>query len=984
MTRELFKFFDSVGLSHDELVSSAPSSLSDMAQDESEQDLFILRSDRFLRTEPKVDYSDFSNHVFFNSALDYFNITGDKILSQYPIDGTRTDLQSFDDDLDGYQRHVLSVWPCRLGHLRFDPQVSSSYVQVDDVGNIEGVTRTSILSPGTGSIVVEAWYNSGRPLTGSEQVSVLVQKQHPSVDQGYTLYLSGSAIFFRIASGSNVSQVSALAHIGTDGYVMAALDRTSVSGTMAIYTGSLAKFPVLVSSSSVSFGGPLHIGSGSMYMGSGSVSGKTTVLYSGSLDDVRMWSQPIGLSHVTSSYNRKNFSRSSMLGLWRFNETGSSGLSGIDSVVLDHSGHRLNGRVRNYHSGLRGSGSLFYESPDPILDLRCPEVLAYVQRQQTSGSDYDRANSSKITDLVPSAFLDVDSDQDADLVRNFLYILARHYDRIKLFADHLPNTLRVNYGDFDQVPDSKLEDMARFFGWELPGGFADSSAIQYMLGRDVQLGELSNDELDEKLYDVKVQFWRRTLNNLAHIYKTKGTRESVQALMRSYGVNEGFVRLKEYGYVNRHRLEAQRVYSERSSDAVQFGLPLGNLTASISVSVSPSLAVSDFSVESRIMWPSSDNSVMSASSTAGTVWGLSMVNSFDTRLNWDRSSAANRTGSLTLIINSSTGALWQDLPIFDDRWYNLYVVKNSTSGSYTLRVSRLDTDEIAYTTSSVYFTGSVGAVWSDTGSITRIVLGHTGSTSLKKNEFWTDELRVWGRALTDREMDDHCLSYRSFGSRSSQELREKMLIHWRLDDGVTADSSGRLWVTDHSLNNRVGTGSFVSGSTPFRKFLNPYNYVASPDFSWTQNKVRVYDGTSIPRDDRSVDSRLLSLEFNMIDQLNEDISEMSDSLEEMENSLGEPATVYRAEYRGLTAMRREYFRRLTDRLNFRVFVDMLDFFDRSFVAVVRRLIPARSLFMGDELVVESHMLERPKHQYSYRPIRELITVIEGTIGMLRR
>jgi len=974
MTRDLFKLFDTVGISHDRLVASEAQSLSDMATDETEQDLIIRRSERLLETELKVDYNDFANHVWFNSALDYFNISGEKILNKYPSAGTRADLENFVDDLDGYQRHVLNSWPTRLGHLNFRPAVSSSYVQIDDVGQENGVTKTSLLSPGTGSISVEAWYNSARPLTGSEEASFLVHKEATA---GYSVYLSGSTVHFRVMSGSSNVTVSAPASINSDGYVMGVLDRSTTSGTLLIYTGSLTRFPVLVSSASVTFGGHLYgAASASLFIGSGSVTGKTTIFYSGTVDDVRIWRVPLSLEHMSSSYNRKNFAQSSLVGLWRFNETGSTGITGLDSMVADYSGHGINGRIRNYWSGARGSGSMFYETPDPMMDIRNPEVLTYVTLQQASGSEYDRNNTAKITDLVPAAYLEVSNDQDSDLVRNFLNILGRHYDRLKLYAQHLAYTLRVNYSEYDQVPDSKLEDMAKFFGWELPGGFANSTAMQYMMGRDVQLGELSNEELDQKLYEIKVQFWRRTMNNLAHIYKTKGTRESVESLMHVYGVNDNFVRLKEYGYTNRNSIETQRMKAEKSSYA------LWSNTSSLYGSVMHSpvgqlVPLANYTVETRLRWPTTASVVMAATTLSGSVWRLTMGG--EESLRWERNALSSNTGSLILIL-PQTALTMSGLPIFNDKWYHTSVVKNVTSGTYIIGVRQEDNGVLVYSTSSVYFSSSIAGFVTDPVNASKISVGQSGTLATQQ---WQDEFRLWNSPLLPTELDDHTLNYQSYG-RSFASKNRDLCIHWRLNDGVTATAAGVLACTDFSLNTRHGTGSFPSGSFPFKKFLNSYNYIGSPDFGWTENKVRVFDGKTIKAVDRPVDSKLLALEFNMIDQLNEDISQMNDSLDEMNDVIGNGATMYRSSYTGLETMRREYFRRLTGRLNFRVFIDMLDFFDKSFIEVVRKLIPARAVFLGDEIVVESHMLERPKHQYEYRPIREIQNILIGVIRMLKR
>ena len=579
MSRDLFKLFGEAARGPRDSAATAPQSLTDIAADPGEQDAIVRQASRALEAQLRVDYSSFSNHVFLNSALSYFNLTGERILSEYPIGGSRGEIEAFIDDLDGYQRHTLESWPERSGHLMFRPSVSASYVQVDDVGNEDGVTKTALLNPGTGSWSVELWYNSARTLTGSQDTSFLIQKSN-AAGTTVSMYLSASSVFFQVLSGAASTQVSAPAHIGSNGYVLGVVDRAaSATGTLLIYTGSLTSFPRLVSSSSISFGGQVGTASGSLFIGSGTLSGKSHVPYSGTVDEVRVWRTPLDRAEVSSSFNRKVYARGSLMGIWRFNETGSSGLPGLDSVVIDSSGHSLNGRVRNYWSGVRGSGSLVYEVPDPIIDVNCREVLDFIEEQQASGSDYDRNNPGKITDMFPQALLEGQEEQDQDIVRNFLYVMARHFDRIKLYADHLQYSLRVNESEFNQAPDAMLEEVASFFGWELPGGFSDAGALQYLIGRDVRGGELSNDELDRKLHDIKTAIWRRLLSNLARIYKTKGTRESVRSILNSHGIPSNIFRIKEYGYSSRSALTTERIASERSSYALTLGS--GTLTGSV-------------------------------------------------------------------------------------------------------------------------------------------------------------------------------------------------------------------------------------------------------------------------------------------------------------------------------------------------------------------------------------------------------------------
>jgi hypothetical protein len=215
-----------------------------------------------------------------------------------------------------------------------------------------------------------------------------------------------------------------------------------------------------------------------------------------------------------------------------------------------------------------------------------------------------------------------------------------------------------------------------------------------------------------------------------------------------------------------------------------------------------------------------------------------------------------------------------------------------------------------------------------------------------------------------------------------------LALHWRLNDNASASIggtiSGQNIFQDISQNGITGSGAgFSPLRAPFEKFLLDYNYIASPDFSWNEDKIRILQSSEVKPADVTYDNQALALEFNMIDALNEDISQAISTMDNFNNAIGLPANRYRATYQDIEVIRRQYFKRLQGRLNFRVFADMLEFFDRSFITMVQRLLPARSIFLGDEFVVESHMLERPKLQWNYR--RQTVPFIpEGVITVYVR
>ena len=62
-------------------------------------------------------------------------------------------------------------------------------------------------------------------------------------------------------------------------------------------------------------------------------------------------------------------------------------------------------------------------------------------------------------------------------------------------------------------------------------------------------------------------------------------------------------------------------------------------------------------------------------------------------------------------------------------------------------------------------------------------------------------------------------------------------------------------------------------------------------------------------------------------------------------------------------MRKIYFNRLKDKVNFSKFFDFFKWFDIAFSSLIDQLIPRKTRFLGVNFVVESHMFERHKLKY---------------------
>lgn len=344
---------------------------------------------------------------------------------------------------------------------------------------------------------------------------------------------------------------------------------------------------------------------------------------------------------------------------------------------------------------------------------------------------------------------------------------------------------------------------------------------------------------------------------------------------------------------------------------------------------------------------------------------------------YEKSTATSATGNLYL--TSSAGRLTVvSASIFDGTFYNVGFTKERITGSIQLFVNQYVDGELTYSTSSIALTGTVGYPFD--GLYTTVDVGSSAIQS-SNGQFWAQEVRIWDASLLTEELLAHADHFESYG-RDSSHANADLALHWRFSDASTPNVSGNVYLLDSTLNGCIGTGSnYTSGQIPFTKFLEDYAYIPSIDYGWNQSKVRTYSSSSVDPLDAYQDERFVSLEFNMYDQLNEDISHLVTSYDELNSFLGLPMNRYRGEYEGLQQMRETYFKRLQGKLDVNLFVSMLDFFDSSFVSVVQRLLPARAIFKGDEVIVESHMLERSKYQYQLRPVREGFIDISGSVNV---
>ena len=530
-----------------------------------------------------LDWSLFENHTFFNSAEVNVNVAFDRIINEFPFDGTRKEFEEFFDALTGFEQYVYDSFPKNTGYLFF----SSSHIQVNDFAGSEYPTISkdrsgqTILDPGLSSFCFELHLM----VPDEANDNAIIAQKLNSTNHGFTLALSQSALaascdlVLMVSSGSAYLSSSIPIEKGQFNHIVAGFDRRPTFNRIEFYKNS-----ELVGTSSLTqeFGAfdfvasPMIIGSGSAHSLGSILPFTPQTTLSGAIDDFRMFHARRSVQEQ-KLYGKKNIFSSDDLALYfRFNEpTGS--LGNLSNIVLDSSGNSLHSKVQSFSQDLRSTGSFVVPMShekvvnNPVLFPAYAGVVELNVDLLTSASKYDLVNPNLITNLVPQHYLwegqSAEGFEDVEgtigepyegtglpgqgvmgspqLLASLLYVWAKFFDEQKIMIDHFSNMLHIDYDDDGTVADQFLPTLFQYYGFDAPNFFSNSTIEQFVntdnIGIDVGISALS-------LQEVQNQLWRRILINLREIMSSKGTIHSVKALIRSIGVDpDTTLRIREYG-----------------------------------------------------------------------------------------------------------------------------------------------------------------------------------------------------------------------------------------------------------------------------------------------------------------------------------------------------------------------------------------------------------------------------------------------------
>lgn len=162
-----------------------------------------------------------------------------------------------------------------------------------------------------------------------------------------------------------------------------------------------------------------------------------------------------------------------------------------------------------------------------------------------SASVYDQNNQNRLWWSIPEHII-MDGG-NSDFV-TFVDMIGHHFDEIYSYVNALTQIHERDEHPQRGTPNELLWHVAKGFGWQLQNTHQTADLWKYQLGMN-QSGSFDETGSLFSLTGANQthQIWRRIVNNLPYLLKTKGTSRSVKALLSIYGIPQTLISIKEYG-----------------------------------------------------------------------------------------------------------------------------------------------------------------------------------------------------------------------------------------------------------------------------------------------------------------------------------------------------------------------------------------------------------------------------------------------------
>lgn len=632
-----------------------------------------------------------------------------------------------------------------------------------------------------------------------------------------------------------------------------------------------------------------------------------------------------------------------------------------------------------------------------------------------SASLYDQLNSNRLANSIPLSIREDDENSQYVL---FVDMIAHHFDILWSYVHNLNNKLSRDEHPRLGIPSELLQSVAKSFGFDLYAGYKMKDLWTYKLGTSISGSFQTTGSLASKASEnATTEIWRRIVNNIPYLLRTKGTKRAISAVMNTYGIPQTLISVKEFGGPAVTGEDAALIddrfnYALDFDDAAPyivtrrnyvFTTPSGNYSeppGTIAVRIKPAYAHTGAIL-----------TFQSGSLDREAYWSLSMepTGSFSGSANYGRLKFSMVTGSALTDVSSSLSGYF---PLYDGDWWNIMITPDtpvtSSSVPYTTVITTKIQKASDYIAGKVIHSSSIPFNLSvQSGAINRnwinwcpaditfsgsIYIGtNRGTTGVPGAGAYSGSMQAYkeySERINQSTFDYHTLNpaaYRGNNPTSSYYTLTKY-YPFGVDGLRFIHVSGSIISSSSPQYTRInfGSGSVVKNydyaiAYDFRTVT--YNYIDNEERFYTygpesfgssvrSQKIRfdssILKGNLSPdtnvarsiRTNTSADTNKVVVAFSPQDQINNDIYNHIGAVD-LDSYFGLPSYQYEYEYTKLRKFSEEYWKKYPNKSNINEYIRVFSLFDLSFFEMIKQMFPARvNLVSG--ILIEPSILEKSK------------------------
>jgi hypothetical protein len=157
-----------------------------------------------------------------------------------------------------------------------------------------------------------------------------------------------------------------------------------------------------------------------------------------------------------------------------------------------------------------------------------------------------------------------------------IQLYGRSFDETKAFIGALGNINSIHYTVQNDIPSQLLKNLAQTLGWVTNfSPISQEELLQAVF--TTQPNTFPGLQLGPTPEEINYQFYRNLILNSAYLFKSKGTRKSIECLLRMAGAPEALIDFNEYVYVADQRInmfEFDQQFAEISTGVVLQQIPV--------------------------------------------------------------------------------------------------------------------------------------------------------------------------------------------------------------------------------------------------------------------------------------------------------------------------------------------------------------------------------------------------------------------------